>query len=268
MSTFSLTLIAVGIFLAIYAALVLLGVGRKDGGDRKKESMGCGFTILAAIVWSIALARYLDDGAAGIRLGVALALILPVLATLGGGSRGRVFGSVVLLTIAVLVGASAVPTLIARLKPAESKVTIQAAEAGVVELSAQIRKTEEHVGRLREDRKLLKTKIKEAGFADFAALSKDAAGYALLKELAQIDRLAAAATARQAQLKSALVRVEAAVRQIKRLADAESTGVVLGENELDRILEDARRQPVATGPATVEEHVEKEQLKKLFEEEF
>ena len=82
------------------------------------------------------------------------------------------------------------------------------------------------------------------------------------------SRVTATAQQRLEQQNALLPRMQAALRRITRIADAESTGVELDEKDIEKILEEARRKPVDLGPATVEEHVQREKLKKLFEGEL
>jgi len=266
MSTFEWMLVIVGGFLVLSAVGTLFRTGK--GGERKKESIGCGFVVVAAIFWGVALARYLGDWSAGLRLGIALALLLPVLTTLIGGRGGRMVASIVLLTIAVLLGASAVPKLLERLRPPRSKVTIARVQSAVADLKEQIANTHDYIQKLASERDTLKGKIRELGFTDFAAIAKDPRGFALLTELGEVDRMAAAAQARLAEREALLIRMEAAERRIRRRADAEATGVEFDETEIAAILDEAKRPPEALGPATVEEHVARERLKQLFEREF
>jgi len=264
MSTGNWILLVIGGFLVLYAAQAISRSGKSEEGKRK-ESLGCGFVILAAAFWGIALARYLNDWSAGLRLGAALALILPVLATLLSGGRGRIVASVVMLALAVAFGASAAPKLLARVKPPPSQVTVQEIEAAVAELRTQIESTGPHIKKLEHDKEALKSQIRELKFPDFAALTKDARGYALLKELDEIGRMIAAAEERKVANEALLIRMEGAARRVSRRVEAEATGTEFNEEEIQAILEEARRKPSPSAPATVEEHVEREQLKKLFE---
>lgn len=270
MSTFSWVLVVVGAFLAIYAASVLAGrqkVG-DDGKGRTSESLGCGFVLLAGAFWGIALARYLGDWQAGLQLGIAGAILLPVVATLLGRGKSGIVRSVVMLAIAVALGASALPKLTGRLKPTKSGSTVQNVESAVADLKTQIENTRTQIGRLRGERKLVKSKVSALKFDDFAAISKAPKGYALLKELEDIDQMVTAAAKRLPEQENLLVRLEAAQRRIKRHADAEAAGVELDEKEIQSILEEARQKPTTAVVVTVEEHVERAKLEKLFESEF
>lgn len=264
MSTGNWILLVIGGFLVLYAAQAISRSGKSEDGKRR-ESLGCGFVVLAAAFWGIALARYLNDWSAGLRLGAALALVLPVLATLLSGGRGRIVASVVMLALAVAFGASAAPKLLDRVKPSSSRVTVQEIEAAVAELKAQIEKTGPHIKKLEQDEKALKSQIRELDFPDFAAITEDARGYALLRELDEIGRMMAAAGERKVANEALLIRMEGAARRVQRRAEAEATGSEINEEEIRAILEEARRKPSSSTPATVEEHVEREQLKRLFE---
>jgi len=266
MSTFEWMLVAVGGFLVLSAVGTLFRAG-KDG-ERRKESIGCGFMFVAALFWGVALARYLGDWSAGMRLGVALALLLPVLATLVNRRGGRMLASIVLLTAAVALGASAVPKLLEHLRPPRWEVTLGRTQAAVADLGKQIESTRAYIKKLGAERDALKRKIRELGFTNFAAIANDPRGFALLTELGEVDRMAAAAQARLVEREALLLRMEAAERQIRRRADAQATGVEFDETEIAAILDQAKRPPAELGPATVEEHVARERLKQLFEREF
>ena len=77
-----------------------------------------------------------------------------------------------------------------------------------------------------------------------------------------------AAAKRLPEQENLLVRLEAALRRIKRHADAEAAGVELDEKEIQSILEEARQKPTTAVVVTVEAHVERAKLEKLFESEF
>jgi len=270
MTPFSWVLVVVGAFLAIYAASVLAGrqkVGDAVGGH-KSESLGCGFVLLAGAFWGIALARYLGDWQAGLQLGIAAAIVLPVVATLLGRGKSGIVRSAVMLAIAVALAASALPKLKGRLKPTKSGATVQNVESAVADLKKQIENTRTHINKLGDERKLVKSKVAALEFDDFAAIARDPKGYALLKELEEIDQMAAAAAKRLPEQENLLVRLEAALRRIKRHAEAEAAGVELDEKGIQSILEEARQKPTAAVVVTVEEHVERAKLQKLFESEF
>ena len=48
-------------------------------GRKRRESLGCGFVLVAGLVWSFVLTRYLGERSAGFRLGFGLAFVLPAL---------------------------------------------------------------------------------------------------------------------------------------------------------------------------------------------
>ncbi|MFW6162204.1 MAG: hypothetical protein ACODAJ_05500 [Planctomycetota bacterium] len=268
MTTFSWILLAVGAYLVLHAAIVMFRAGR-GGGDTSRETLGCGFILIAALVWSIALARWLDDASAGARLGIALALLLPVLATLLGGNRRRLVASIVLLTLAILIGASSVPVLWDKLHPPRTRVTLEKVDAALGRLDTQIANTQAYLGRLAEDRERLKEEIRTLGYADFSALAADPRGYALLQELDEIDRLERAARGRLTHHAALLGRLKTARRRLRRRLDAEASGIEVEDAELDAILAEARREPTTSlAPATVEEHVERQRLQDLFQREF
>ncbi len=265
MSTFSLVLLVVGVFLLANALLSLLRPGR----GRKHESIGCGFTLLAGLVWGIALGRYLDDGWAGLRLGFAFAFVLPALATLLHPGRGRVVAAIVMLTFAVIVGASALPKLWSKVAPSKSSATAADVGKAVEELGVRIAETEQYLTQLIDGRRDVKALLASLGHGDFESIAGDPKGYALLQELADVDRLAGGSERWLVEARADLARMEVAERRLARIAQGEEvTGVEVDESEIARILQEARTGPQVAKPITVEEHVEREALRDLFEAEF
>ena len=87
----------------------------------------------------------------GLRLGMALAFVLPALVTLTHRQRGRVLAAIVLLTAAVVLGASALPRLWARIKPSRPQARMQELRLTIADLKEHINKTEDHIEALGED---------------------------------------------------------------------------------------------------------------------
>lgn len=267
MSLFAIVAAAVGVFLAAYAT-VLLFTGRKPG-EEHREKVGCGFMLVAGLVWGYALGNYLNSLWAGMRLGLALALLLPALATLLHPARGRVLSAIVALTLAALLGGSVAPRLWERLNPSDAEATARKLEQRVQNVRSGIQETRGKLNRLREDRREVKQRIERLGHADFESLAADAAGYAMLKELAELDRLIPALEDWLAKAQDKLDRLEVAERRFERLAEVESaTGTPIEQTELEEMLEEMEPPPRAAAPATVEEHVEREDLRRLYQREF
>ena len=265
MSLFSRIMLAVGLFLVVYAVLALSGRTKRKG--RGGQSIGCGFALMAGVVWGIALSHYLGDWWAGMRLGVAFAMLLPVLATLLRPEPGRVLAAVVLLSLAVVVGASAFQ-LYHRISPSPPEATVQQVQSTLTELRKHIDDTSALIERLTGDRADLKKALGAFGYTTFEQARADDKAYAKLRELADVERLLSDARDRLATLKDDADRLESAVHRLERLAQAQSaTGEKVDSAEIAVIMEDARREEPEQGPATVEEHVQEEQLKQLFDTE-
>ena len=197
MSTFSLVLLVVGLFLVAYAVAMIFSRRAGEGGHRR-ETLGCGFTLLAALVWGVALGRYLGNWSAGMRLGIACALVLPALATLVQPRRGRVLASAVLLTFAVILGASAVPVLWVRVRPPRPAAAVQEAKSArkqlqqIIEDNEQkIADTQQHLATLADDRARLRRDVRALGYSNFDTISSNPGGLSLLQELAEVERLEA-----------------------------------------------------------------------------
>lgn len=268
MTTFYWVLGAVGLFLAVYAAVMLFRAGRAVDSE-KPATLGCGFVLLASVVWSIALARLLESWWAGLRLGTALALILPVVGTLFGGRRRHVLSAVVLLTVAVLLAAPVVPALLARFeRPDAAQALNQRVQAAVTQFRGQIAATRTYLQSLRTDRAALKERIAALDIEGFEAVMADPRGRPLMTELGEVDRMVAAQTERLAEMEATLIRLETAARRVQRRAEAAEAGVEIDRDAIERILDEARRPPLALGPETVEEQLQRERLRTLYEQEF
>ncbi|MFO8008693.1 MAG: hypothetical protein R6V05_13260 [Candidatus Brocadiia bacterium] len=267
MNALSLAFAVVGLFLAVYAVAFLLR-RHPEGAGRARTSLGCGFILLAGVTWGLSLGWYLDDQWAGLRLGFALALFLPALATLLRPSKGRALAAAVALAFAVLLGVSALPGLRDRLSPSRPAATAQEVRTTLGELEVRITDTEDYIAELRDERERLRDDLADGDYGDFSELADDAAAYARLEELAEVDRLIEDSEQWLAQARRNLEQLRIAARRIDRLARGETaTGVEVDQAEIERILREARTPPPAK-PATVEEHVEREELRRLFESEF
>ena len=268
MSVVSWAMAAIGLFLVLYAvAFLFRPAGDKQGARR--DSLGCGFVLLAGGVWSVVLAQYMGDRATGTRLGFGLALILPTLAAILRPGRRGIVMPIVLLVIAVLLGASSAPRLAARLKPSGSGATARDLEKAVLELDSRIRTLEGYRKQLVADSKRTTDAIRALGHKDFDAISGDEQGMALLEELGEIDAMQSDTDARLDQMRRDLVHMQTAVRRIRRLARAESvTGTPVSKSEMERILTEAARASETEAARTVEKHLERERLKELFEQGF
>ncbi len=265
MSTFSWALLVVGLFLVLYAALTLARVGR-DGNGRR-QSLGCGFALLAAVIWGLAFARYIGDWWAGVRLGFAFALLLPALVTLFNPGRGGIATAVVLLALSVILGASAVPALWARVQPGVARSRLQRVEDAIHETRNFLAATQAQISELHAEETQLKERIKDRGHKDFDALAEDPVAYGLLEELAQVRQLSRDAEARLEALESDLARLQAVRRRLERMAEARHAGADISDEEVANILDES---PSGLRPPqrTVEEHLEREELRDLFEEQF
>jgi hypothetical protein len=268
MSTFSWVLIVVGVFLVLYAAASML---RRPGGEGRgrRESLGCFFILVAGVVWGIALSRFLGSRWAGWRLGFALALLLPALASLLSPGRGRVVASVVVLTFAVLLGVSAVPVLWEKVHPSRSSASLAELDAAVLDLQDRIEQAGAYVETLRRARADLKGEVARLSYDDFDDLAADPAALALVEEWSEVDAMLVRTEQWMTEAAQTLERTKSARRRLRRVEQGEEvTGVAASEEELAEILQDARAEQSPVGPATVEEYAARERLRKLFEAEF
>ena len=107
MSTFGWIMLALGLFLVLYTVAFLV----RPKGSTGRDGLGCGFVLLAGLVWSIALAQYVGSRGAGLRLGFGAALILPALVALFKAGRARIVPAALCFIAGILVASSALPAL-------------------------------------------------------------------------------------------------------------------------------------------------------------
>lgn len=265
MTPFSWALVILGVFLAAYAVLTLLRSAGASGG-KMKQSVGCGFILLAGLIWGFALNIYLDGH--GFALGFGVAFLLSALAVLMSGKRG--FGRAIIpLVLGVILCATAFPTVQNRLKNSDSRSWQQKLEFAVNELRPQLSKTEALVGSLERERVDLARKLKAMTPGSFDDLSSNTAAYALLKELGEVDDLLRLATARAGELRANVDRVEGALRRVRRFAEAEAVlDIDITAADIERIVTESRKPLKGADAATVEQHLQTERLRTLFENEI
>lgn len=267
MSPFRWGMMIVGAFLAVYAALTLRGA--KAGADRRRTTMGCGFVLLAGLVWGYALGGFLGDFWAGMRLGVAFALVLPALAALASPGRGGIVAAAVMLVLAVVLGAEPFPKLFRRFSTSAPSRLARQVSGALDEARERIDSTQQHAEALEDSRKDLRKQVAALGYGDFDSLAADADAYALLTELAEVDRFQAAAWARLERLQADVPQLESALRRLERFEETEAaTGEAVDEAEIEQIVQRLRAEAAEPGLVTVEEHMQREALRTVFEAEF
>ena len=267
MSPFRWGMIVVGAFLVLYAALNVLGA--KGGKNRRRATLGCGFALLAGLVWGYALGGFLGGFWPGMRLGLAVALVLPALAALANPGRGGIVAAAVMLVLAVVLGAGMVPRLFNRLGASAPSRLAREVSGTLEEARTRIVSTEQHVEDLEDSRKDLRKQVAALGYDDFESLAADAEAYALLTELGDMDRLLEAGRARLERLRADVPRLESALRRLERFEAAESaTGEPIDEGEIEQVVERLRAEAAEPGPVTVEEHMQREALRAVFDAEF
>lgn len=261
---FAGAMMLVGLFLVLYTVVFLLRA--PDGSGKRRDSLGCGFVLLAGLVWSVALSQYLGDRSAGFRLGFAFAFVLPTLVAILRPGRRGIVGPAILLVCAVLLGATALPGLRARIRPSKGAATLQNLEATTEELRSKTAAAERYLEQLKTDRTRLAAEVRKSRHKDFDSIAADEQGMLLLKELAEVEGLIVSSETRLARYRADSGRMEAALRRIRRLAAARNvTGEYPDRAEVERILEEAFRPDSGGTPVTVEAHVEREELRALFE---
>ena len=258
MTMFGWAMLALGLFLVLYTVAFM--VRPKAGGS--KDKIGCGFVLLAGLVWSIALTQYLDSSSAGVRLGFGIALILPALAALFRGGRNRIIPAAICFIVAILIASSALPLLKERAFPTQSKVEALTASKRLETLRLQIQKRESHLNALRAADSRLKAELKALQIADFEAAMADPEAKRVIEELAEVKRLWAAAEPKLDAERAALKKLESDQRRAQRRAQGDA--LARQGEDIDGLSE-AMTEDDITSPATVEDYAEREAMRDIFE---
>ncbi|NLW50584.1 MAG: hypothetical protein GXY85_07025 [Candidatus Brocadiaceae bacterium] len=267
MSAFRWGMVAVGAFLALYAAATLLRA--RGEAHQRRTTMGCGFVLLAGLVWGYALGGFLDDPWGARRLGMAFALVLPALAALANPGRRGIVMAMAMLVVAVALGADQVAPLLRRVHRTPSGRVAGKVSGTLEEARARIESTRAVLADLEAERADLRRAVQATGHRDFESLAADPQAYTLLTELAEVDRLLESARTRLERLSVDVPRLESALRRLERFERAEAaTGEEVARAEIEQIVARLQAEAVETGPVTVEEHMQRQALRAMFEAEF
>jgi hypothetical protein len=260
-SPLSWALVATALFFFFFAVLQLWRSARAPEGKKEKERLGCGFALVAFLVWTFAFGRILGGFTDGVRLALGLVLLLPVVHALAQPSGAKILRSALALFVAILLAGPVVLELARRLDRSEHEAVQAELEARVAELRAALAGLDEDLARLAAEREELRARIAESGSGDFESLDADA--LARLRRLSELDGLLATTQARADALRAELPRLEADVERL-RLG-----GSALSGPELESMRNRPSEPPPSEGgPVSVEELLEREKLRELYEEEF
>ena len=112
MSVLDWAMLAAGLLLFLNAVRLSFG-GERGDGDNKKRSLGCGFGLVASLVWAYSFQKLFGSWWSGFRLSVGIALILPAIAAIANPDRGRLIRALVALIVGALLAAGYVNSTLA-----------------------------------------------------------------------------------------------------------------------------------------------------------
>jgi len=238
------------VLLLVYAARTMVS---KEG----KAQMGCGFAVVAAVLWSLALGRRIPNFTTqdGLRLAAGALLLLPGFRVLFQHGKASVVSGAIGLVLASVIAGPVVQRYLD--------------EAGILEgprtTEEQLAATDEEIQRLQELRVQLagdmltrKQRVTERGHANAEALAADADSMQLMREYAEFKTRIADLDARLATLEVERGKLAA--------ADADTTKT-LTELELDRIRREVVEASDVNAKSALEIFTEQRQLLDLFEQE-
>ncbi len=247
-----LALGAAGLLLFLVAAGTLL-FGKKEGGKK----LGCGFAVLAGLVWTLGLAQVTDWISAG-RLALGLVLLLGVVEALRHDGGARVARAAAFLILGILLAGPVAYQLIAGAVPTERNRYLDEREEAVAEVRDRLQQLESELVSLQSRRAQVRADLAGLGHANFDELRADPRGVPLLQELARIDQAARTAESSAAELREALPQLE------EQLARARDPGAAADPIPPPDPATGYEREAVRT----IEELEAEEELRALFEREF
>jgi len=252
---------AVGLLLFL-VALSTLVFGK---GDDKKRKLGCGFAVLAAIVWTLGFAQVLDCVVA-LRLAAGLVLLLGVVEALARPQGASVVRAGLFLLVGLLLAGPVLFALAQRAVPSEDDERVRAVEQRVEDVRDQLADLEVALVDLAGRRATLRADVAGLGHDSFAELRSDPEGLAKLEELGRVDAQSAQLEAQAAELRAALPQLERRLDDVRRLVER---GEAVSESHVAPtspagLEESYEREAVRT----IEELAEEERLRELFEREF
>lgn len=260
----SWALFATAALLFVFAIRFTFRGNRADGGNAKR-SLGCGFGLVAAAVWTLALRELVGDTWTAGRIAVAAILLLPVVEAVARPEGARTMRAAISVVLAAVLAGPVIGDAWEAVREPESEATWTDLEQRIADQELALERIEAHSEQLVDDREDLVDSIRDAGHANFDEAAGDPATMHLLEELADLDLLLEQNAVRAAQLRSGIPEAQSMLRRVRRRLDAqESAGDEVSREEVEAMLTDMEAKP-PTGPATVETLVERERLRDLFE---
>ena len=254
-------LTAAALLLFAYAIRTVF-VSSKEEGDEKKQKLGCGFALVATLLWIYVLNRYLESPIGAIRIGVGALLILPAVQAIAKPEGARVIRAAIALILAVLISGPPLRDLwnthVFDTRPAEVRELADKIEE-LEELDVNLRERVEALDALHAD---VRAEIRATG-KDWEAVRADPALLQRLDVLRRIDEERTRAATNLAKVGQRLPELRAALERVE-----EGEAVSPADTELDRLLRSMEDAPSLDELSIVEQHARQKELQELFEKEF
>lgn len=264
MNGWTTALLAAGLFLVLYAILLLT---RQKGEASNDKKLGAGFAILAAIIWGLAFGRLLQDFWFGIRLGFALAMLLPAIGMLVRPRKRGVLSAMIFLMIAVGVGLPAVNELWSRIAVATQPNSVREIENALSQVSNHIEKSEKQLQTLQRDRKAVAEELRDFGYTSLESVEEDSEALLRLNELAEIERLQGALKEHLVLLQNKQKQLQVGLRRAQRLDGTEkAAGESLLDIDVEKIMQEIESSALPERAVTVEEHMQRREKQELLKE--
>jgi hypothetical protein len=240
------------------AVLLLVYSARAMFSKEGKAQLGCGFAVVAAVLWSFALGRMIPNFTwqDGMRLAAGALLLLPALRVFFQHGKGSVVSGAIGLVLASIIAGPVVQRYLH--------------EAGILEgprsIDEQLTATDEEIDRLQDlsvqlagDQATRTKRLAERGHSTAEALAADPESMQLMREYAELD-------ARMTDLRR---RLETLRAERAKLSAAQADGTrSLTELELDRIRREVVEASDVSEKSGLELFTEQQQLLELFERDF
>ncbi len=253
-------LTAAALLLLIFAIRTLFISSR--GEDDGQQKLGCGFALIAALLWMYVLDHYLEDPKVAIRLGLGVLLVLPAIQALANPKGARILRAAVGLVLAVLIAGPPLAGLWNEYGPDQRS----AAQRVVAEDIADLEQLREQLLQELEAFDQLRAEVRaklQAGAKSWEELRADPDLMQSLGLLQRIDEQRLLLAADLAKVEQRLPELRAA---LERAEDAAQ--VPTSTTELDALRKSLGGLPSLDDLSIVQKHAQEKELEQFFKSEF
>ncbi len=258
-------LTAAALLLFLIAILNLFsGLRSKDG--QGKQGMGCGFALLAALLWSYVLGQYFGDWKDGLRVSVGVLLVLPAVAAVARPGKASLCGSVLGLILGVVLAGPVVQRWWQQEYGERDKKLAIEVEERIDSLKALRMQIGAELQRLRVDEQNMALELEARDYGSFEEMTADEAAVSQLEEWGRVRELIVDGQDRLDALDSRIPALETQLQLLRRETETrEGFGDELSGEELDGLREELLDEGDLKAPGIGEDYEREVRLRELFD---